>query len=96
MEYKQYISIHDNSSIGTGTGGKDGERGKKLKLKAWLQEKNDREGTTLAYGTVYKWFQRFGNFEQTDETISSLKKVRTRPFHGEFYVQHACMYKYVY
>jgi hypothetical protein len=63
----------------------DGNK-KKCKLKSWLKEKNERDGTSIAYGTIYKWFKRYGKMEHDDAQLSSmgnLKKVRKRPYEGK-------------
>lgn len=64
MEYKQLCENHDD-----GSGGAGGERAKKMKFKAWLKEKNEREGTSLAYGTVYKWYKRFNEMEGMNPNV---------------------------
>lgn len=66
----------------------DCDKGNKVNLKAWLQDKNKRDGTSLAYITVFKWYKKFGEMHSMEEIVSnhthSLKKIRRRPYQGEW------------
>jgi len=61
------------------------EMDKKVNLKPWLQDKNNRDGTSLAYMTVFKWYKQFKDMDPLAEIITnnhtnSLKRIRRRPY----------------
>ena len=113
MAYKKYCLDNDNdnnnsdmnnasgNASGNGNNAQENDNVKKTKLKSWLLLKNERDGTSIAYGTMYKWEKRYGNMENNDSvaqsSVGNLKKLRTRPFQGEFMFMfmfmfiHACM-----
>lgn len=58
---------------------------KTKKLKAWLKDKNQKEGTNIAYATMYKWVKKYGKMDEErgsdvgHSSVGHLKKLRTRP-----------------
>ena len=66
------------------------DRKSKVNLKPWLQDKNNRDGTSLAYMTVFKWYKQFKDMGPlttaeivTNNHTKSLKRIRRRPHEGE-------------
>eukprot|EP01083_Nonionella_stella_P035130 95951_1 len=63
------------------------DKNKKVNLKPWLQDKNNRDGTSLAYMTVFKWYKQFKDMDPlataeivTNNHTNSLKRIRSRPY----------------
>lgn len=71
-EFQKYIATEVNS--------RDNKTGK---MKIWLKRKNDVEGVFIAYGTFYKWVQKYGTMIELNpselSSLGNLKKLRRRP-----------------
>lgn len=83
MAYKRDCILAVEGGVNQSPGSPDGKL-KKTKLKAWLSEKNAKDGTNIAYGTMYKWFKRYEKMEPHKGDMN-LKKLRARPFAGRSY-----------
>ena len=72
-EFQKYIATEVNS--------RDNKTGK---MKIWLKRKNDVEGVLIAYGTFYKWVQKYGTMIELNpselSSLGNLKKLRRRPY----------------